>query len=500
MSERSFVGAIDQGTTGTRFIVFDQDATIVGRSYERHEQHYPQPGWVEHDPQEIWDATLLTITQALENAGISAQDLAAIGVTNQRETTVLWDGTTGIPIHNAIVWQDRRTADRIDDLEERGLTDEIIERTGLQPDAYFSATKLEWLLEHADFQTDPADLRFGTIDSWLIERLTGEHVTDTTNASRTMLFDIDARQWDPALLDEFDVPESVLPRVEPSVPAEPYGVTDPDGPLEAAVPVAAALGDQQAALFGQACFEAGEAKNTYGTGSFLLLNTGQEPVRSDHGLLTTVAADFANGPTTYALEGAIFVTGAALEWLTEIELINDPAETEQLARSVTDSNGVYLVPAFTGLGAPHWDQRARGSIIGLTRDTSRAHLARAALEAIAFQTRDVSEAMTADAGTPIRNLRVDGGAVQNDMLCSIQADILDTEVHRAAIDESTALGAATAAGLAVGVWDSREDLRSLSVVDERFEPTSDSTAVDRRYDRWLEAVDRSRDWATPEDG
>jgi glycerol kinase len=503
-----YVGAIDQGTTGTRFIIFDHDGRVATNAYERHEQIYPEPGWVEHDPTEIWANTTTVIERALTTSGIEPDALAAIGITNQRETTVMWEADTGEPIYNAIVWQDRRTTDRIEALEAAGKLDWIREKTGLEADAYFSATKAEWLLENADpiklRRTRPRDVReraetgdvlLGTIDSWLVYNLTGEHVTDVTNASRTMLFDIHDLAWDDELLAEFDVPRATLPEVRPSSDPDGYGTTDSDGFLGAEVPVAGALGDQQAALFGQTCFDEGEAKNTYGTGSFFLMNTGPEAVVSDQGLLTTVGFQRAGEPVQYALEGSIFVTGAAIEWLEDVELIDNPAETAELARSVDSTDGVYVVPAFTGLGAPHWDGRARGTIVGMTRGTRREHIVRATLEAIAYQTRDVAEAMEADAGVSMSTLKVDGGAVKNNFLCGLQADIVGTDIVRPEVDETTALGAAYAAGLAVGYWTDLEELRANWRVDREFAPTADRADVDRRYRRWHEAVERARDWA-----
>ena len=502
-----YVGAIDQGTTGTRFMVFDHGGSVAANAYERHEQFYPEPGWVEHDATEIWENTREVTIRALSEASIGADELAAVGVTNQRETTLLWDRETGEPVHNAVVWQDRRTTDRVERLEREGKAGWIRERTGLEPDAYFSATKLEWLLDNADpiklRRSRPEDVRdraeagelaFGTVDSWLIYNLTGEHVTDVTNASRTMLYDIREGTWDRELLEEFRVPEPVLPEVRPSSDEATYGSTDPDGFLGAAVPVAGALGDQQAALFGQTCFDAGDAKNTYGTGSFVLMNTGTEAVESDHGLLTTVAFQRSGEPLQYALEGSIFVTGAAIEWLSDVGLIDEPAETERLARSVDGTDGVYVVPAFTGLGAPHWDQRARGTIVGMTRGTRREHVVRATLEAIGFQTRDVAEAMVADAGLELTDLKVDGGAVKNSFLCQLQADIVGAEIVRPEVDETTALGAAYAAGLAVGFWESVEELRANWRVDRSFTP-EDTGSMDRKYERWDEAVERASGWA-----
>ena len=508
MTQDTYVGAVDQGTTGTRFIVFDHSGQIVANAYEKHEQIYPEPGWVEHDPREIWENTKDVTLQALSDANITAEQLEAIGVTNQRETTLLWDADTGRPLHNALVWQDRRTTDRIETLQEEGKADDVQAKTGLEPDAYFSATKAEWLLDNADpiktQRARPADVReraaegdvlFGTIDTWVIYNLTGNHITDVSNASRTMLFNIHEMDWDDELCEEFRVPREMLPEVRPSSDEETYGHTDEDGFLGAAVPVAGALGDQQAALFGQTCFEAGEAKNTYGTGSFFLMNTGDEAVTSEHGLLTTVGFQRSGEPVQYALEGSIFITGAAIEWLEDMELIEDAAETEELARSVDSTDGVYFVPAFTGLGAPHWDQRARGTIVGMTRGTRREHIVRATLESIAYQTRDVAEAMEADSGIDMQTLRVDGGAVKNNYLCQLQSDIIDTDIARPEVDETTALGSAYAAGLAVGYWSDLDELTANWQIDREFEPDMENEKADRMYSRWSDAVERSKDWA-----
>ncbi|WP_336344747.1 glycerol kinase GlpK [Halalkalicoccus ordinarius] len=507
MSER-YVGAIDQGTTGTRFMVFDHSGQVVANAYEKHEQIYPEPGWVEHDPAEIWENTKSVIQKALSNADLGPDQLAAIGVTNQRETTLLWDVESDRPIHNAIVWQDRRTTDRVERLESEDKVDWIRSKTGLEADAYFSATKAEWLLDNADpiklQRSRPEDVRdrsedgeilFGTIDTWLIYKLTGNHITDVTNASRTMLFDIHEMAWDEELCEEFSVPMAMLPEVRPSSDDDHYGSTDPDGFLGSEVPVAGALGDQQAALFGQTCFDEGDAKNTYGTGSFFLMNTGNEAVESEHGLLTTVGFQRSGEPVNYALEGAIFITGAAIEWLEDIDLIDDAAQTAELARSVDSTDGVYVVPAFTGLGAPHWDQRARGTVLGMTRGTRKEHVVRATLESIAFQTRDVAEAMEADSGIELGDLRVDGGAVKNNFLCQLQANIIDTTILRPEVDETTALGSAYAAGLAVGYWETIDELRDNWQIDREFESEGDAEDVDRRYARWGEAVERSKDWA-----
>ncbi|WP_331233148.1 glycerol kinase GlpK [Natronorarus salvus] len=508
MTGDTYVGAIDQGTTGTRFMVFDHAGEVVANAYERHEQIYPQPGWVEHDPVEIWENTQSVMQSALADAGIDADQLAAIGVTNQRETTVLWDEASGRPVHNALVWQDRRTTDRVEGLQEAGMAGPIREKTGLEVDAYFSATKAEWLLENADpmklekaqqqnvrDRAGEGEVLFGTIDTWLIHKLTGNHITDVTNASRTMLYNIHEADWDDELVAEFGVPEACLPEVRPSSDDDYYGHTDPDGFLGAEVPVAGALGDQQAALFGQTCFDPGDAKNTYGTGSFFLMNTGEEAVESDHGLLTTIAFQRSGEPINYALEGAIFITGAAVEFLEEIGLIKSAAQTAELASRVDSTDGVYFVPALTGLGAPHWDGRARGTIVGMTRGTKKEHLVRATLEAIAYQTRDVAEAMEADSGIEMGTLRVDGGAVKNDFLCQLQADILDTDIVRPVVDETTALGSAYAAGLAVGYWDSVDGLRDNWQIDREFAVEADTETVDANYERWSEAVSRSLDWA-----
>ncbi|QIQ75439.1 glycerol kinase GlpK [Halogeometricum borinquense] len=511
MTEDTYVGAIDQGTTGTRFMVFDHDGRVVANAYQKHEQIYPEPGWVEHDPEEIWENTQAVMLTALEEAGLDAEQLDAIGITNQRETTLIWDKESGRPVYNAIVWQDRRTTDRVETLQDEGKEEWVREKTGLEPDAYFSATKAEWLLDNADpiklarmrpddvrERAEEGELMFGTIDTWVTYKLTGAHVTDVTNASRTMLFNIHDMDWDDELLEEFDVPKAMLPEVRPSSDEDLYGTTDSEGFLGAEIPVAGALGDQQAALFGQTCFDAGDAKNTYGTGSFMLMNTGDEAVMSEHGLLTTVGFQRSGEPVQYALEGSIFITGAAIEWLEDVSLIDDAAETEELARSVDSTDGVYFVPAFTGLGAPHWDQRARGTILGMTRGTRREHVVRATLESIAFQTRDVAEAMEEDSGIDLSTLRVDGGAVKNNFLCQLQSNIVGTDIVRPMVDETTALGAAYAAGLAVGYWSNLDELRNNWQVDREFSPDDDAENVDGRYGRWKEAVDRSLDWAREE--
>jgi len=510
MSE-TYIGAIDQGTTGTRFMIFDHGGEVVANAYEQHEQIYPEPGWVEHDPVEIWENTQEVVNRGLDDADLDAEQLEAIGITNQRETTLVWDKETGEPVHNALVWQDRRTTDRVETLKNQDKVEWIRQKTGLEADAYFSATKTEWILDNAEplklsssrgedvrNRAENGELLMGTIDTWLIYNLTGNHITDVTNASRTMLYDIHDLAWDAELLEEFSVPESMLPEVRPSSDEETYGTTDPDGFLGAEVPVAGALGDQQAALFGQTCFDEGDAKNTYGTGSFYLMNTGEEAVSSEHGLLTTIGFQMSGEPVQYALEGAIFITGAAIEWLEDVDLINNAAQTAELARSVDSTDGVYMVPAFTGLGAPHWDGRARGTIVGMTRGTRKEHIVRATLESIAYQTRDVAEAMEADSGVETTTLRVDGGAVKNNFLCQLQSDIIQTEIARPQVDETTALGSAYAAGLAVGYWDTVDELRDNWQVDREFDPQMDSDGADRMYGRWDDAIERSLDWAQEE--
>jgi glycerol kinase len=504
----TYVGAIDHGTTGTRFMLFDRSGSVVASAYRRHEQIYPDSGWVEHDPVEIWEDTKAVVTRGLSTAGIEPAQLAALGVTNQRETTVLWEAETGRPVYNAIVWQDRRTTDHAEARTAAGKAGWIREKTGLACDAYFSATKIEWLLDNGD-QIEPGrsgtrslraraeagELLVGTLDSWLIYNLTGNHVTDVTNASRTMLYNIHDLAWDADLLAEFGVPQVALPEVRPSSDEAAYGQTDPNGFLGAAVPVTGALGDQQAALVGQACFDPGDAKNTYGTGCFYLLNTGETAVESERGLLTTIGFQRSGEPPQYALEGSVFVAGGAIEWLADVEVISDITETATLAREAESTRGVYVVPAFAGLGAPHWDGQARGTILGLTRGTRREHVVRATLESIAYQTRDIAEAMEADADIETTALRVDGGAVRNNFLCQLQSDLLQRDLVRPQVDEATALGAAYAAGLAVGYWESLDELRAHRRVDRRFEPELPAAEADRKYDRWGEAVERSLDWA-----
>lgn len=497
-----FILALDQGTTSSRAIVFDALGQPVAQAQQEFPQHFPEPGWVEQDPNDIWESQLACARAAMAKAGLTAQDIAAIGITNQRETTILWDRHTGKPVHNAIVWQCRRTAPLCHELKSRGLESTVRERTGLVIDAYFSGTKIQWLLDsHPELKTraQKGEIAFGTVDSWLIYKLTGGrlHLTDYTNASRTLLFNIHNLKWDEMLLRELGVPAEILPEVRLS--SQLYGETDP-GYLGGSIPIGGIAGDQQAALFGQGCFASGQAKNTYGTGCFLLMNTEDQAVNSRHGLITTIAWGLPGGQgqaqpqITYALEGSIFVAGAAIQWLRDsLGLLETAAASEALATSVPDNGGVYLVPAFTGLGAPYWDMEARGTVVGLTRGSTRAHLARAALEAIAYQTRDVLEAMVADAGTPLNILKADGGATANNFLMQFQADILGVPVQRASLGETTALGAAYLAGLAAGLW-TPSSLPQIGA-GKRFLPTLDGEGREALYSRWQKAVARSRQWA-----
>jgi len=488
--------ALDQGTTSSRAILFDRDGRTLAVARREFAQLYPQAGWVEHDPDEIWSTQIAVAAEAMARAGLAPGDLAAIGITNQRETTVLWDRATGRPVHPAIVWQDRRTAATCDALRARGVEDLVRARTGLLLDPYFSGTKLAWLLDHvsgARARAERGELAFGTVDTWLLWRLTGGrvHATDPSNASRTLLFDIHARRWDDELLRLFGIPRAVLPEVRAS--SGVFG-TAAVAAL-AGVPIAGIAGDQQAALFGQACFEPGMAKNTYGTGCFLLLNTGERPVESRNKLLTTIAWEI-DGRTEYALEGSVFIAGAVVQWLRdELNLIPDSGAIEALAASVPDTGGVVLVPAFAGLGAPYWDPYARGTIVGMTRGTGAAHLARAALESVAFQAHDVLRAMERDAGCPLRELRVDGGASANALLLQIQADLLQVPVIRPANTETTAFGAACLAGLATGFWRDRAELASGWRAERTFVPARTAESVKPALRRWERAVAHSRDWA-----
>jgi len=489
-----YVLALDQGTTSSRAIVFDESGAEVAIAQREFQQIFPRPGWVEHDPLEIWDSQLAVAREALRRAGLAAGDLAALGITNQRETVVVWDRATGLPVTNAIVWQDRRTAEACDRLKREGREPLFRERTGLVLDPYFSGTKLAWILDHVPgAREDSARLAFGTVDSWLLWKLTGGalHATDVTNASRTLLWNLHTGDWDGELLRLLDVPREILPEVRSS--SEVYGETLAEL-LGAPVPIAGVAGDQQAALFGQACLRPGMVKNTYGTGCFLLMNAGDRPVVSRHELLTTPAWRIG-GRTEYALEGSVFVAGAVVQWLRDgLGLIRSAGEIEALAASVPDAGGVVLVPAFTGLGAPHWDPYARGALLGITRGTTAGHLARAALEAIAFQVADVLDAMAADSGVPVAELRVDGGATVNDLLMQLQADVAGVPVVRPRVQETTALGAAYLAGLATGVWKDTGDIAGRWQVERRFEPALDRDQAAARRTRWNRAVERAKGW------
>ena len=498
-----YIGAIDQGTTSTRFIVFDRAGKIAACAQKEHRQIYPQPGWVEHDPAEIWERTREVIAEAMAQREIGPRDLAAIGITNQRETTVLWDRRSGQPVYNALVWQDTRVGDAVAEFAGGGGVDRFRAKTGLPLSTYFSGLKIRWLLENvvgARERAEAGDLLFGNIDTFLMWHLTGGptgglHVTDCTNASRTQLMNLATLDWDPELLDAFGIPRAILPAIRSS--SEPYGAATQDAVRE--VPIAGILGDQQAALVGQACFQPGEAKNTYGTGCFLLMNTGTEIVQSKCGLLTTVAFRLGCQPAHYALEGSVAITGALVQWIRDnFGLIARSPDIETLARTVEDNGGVYFVPAFSGLYAPYWKHNARGVIAGLTRYTNKGHLARAVVEATAFQTREVVEAMEKDSGISLKVLRTDGGMVENELLMQFQADILDRVVVRPSVKETTALGAAYAAGLAVGFFESLEDLRGRWSVDRTWNPAMDAARRGRLYGFWKKAVTRSFDWLESE--
>lgn len=494
-----YVLALDQGTTSSRAIIFDRAGRIVEAAQEEFPQIYPQPGWVEHDPEAIWRTQLNTARLVMKKAGVEPAQLAAIGITNQRETTVVWDRETGKPLYNAIVWQCRRTAPICDQLRAEGWADPIRDKTGLVVDAYFSGTKLAWLLEHVPGLREKAErgqALFGTIDCFLIWRLTGGrfHVTDVSNASRTMLFNIHTLDWDDEVMAELRIPQAMLPNVQPS--SKVYGITDA-ALLGAAIPISGAAGDQQAALFGQTCFTPGQAKNTYGTGCFLLLNTGKRAVGSERGLLTTIAWQLENDShVTYALEGSVFIGGAVVQWLRDgLGIIAHAAESERMALDVDDTGGVYFVPAFVGLGAPYWDPYARGTIVGLTRGTDRRHLVRAALEAICYQSRDVLEAMTDDSGIRLQALRADGGAASNDLLMQLQADVVGVPVQRPSVTETTALGAAYLAGLAVGYWPGLSEIARQWRIEAEYRPVMPADRREALYAGWQRAVERARSWA-----
>lgn len=493
--------ALDAGTTSNRCILFNEKGEICSMAQKEFTQYFPKPGWVEHDPGEIWSTQLAVARQAMNEIHASASDIAAIGITNQRETAIVWDKNTGKPVYNAIVWQCRRTSEYCDSLKEKGLTEMFQKKTGLVIDAYFSGTKVKWILDHVEGARERAnrgELLFGTVETWLIWKLTkgAVHVTDYSNASRTMLFNINTLKWDDEILKELDIPKSMLPQAKPS--SEIYGETDPSF-FGGRIPIAGAAGDQQAALFGQTCFEKGEAKNTYGTGCFLLMNTGETPVFSKNGLVTTIAWGI-DGTVHYALEGSVFVAGAAIQWLRdELRLIDSASDTEYLAQKVEDSNGCYVVPAFTGLGAPYWDQYARGTIVGLTRGVNKDHIIRATLESLAYQVNDVLEAMKADSGILLSALKVDGGASANNFLMQAQADVSQAPVHRPNCVETTAMGAAYLAGLAVGYWKDKEDVKKNWTIDRIFQPQIAKETRQKMLSGWKKAVRYAHSWAKEEE-
>lgn len=498
---KKYIIALDQGTTSSRAIIFDRDLNMVSISQREFSQIYPEPGWVEHNPMEIWATQRSVLTEVVAKSGISLKDVAAIGITNQRETTIVWDRNTGEPVYNAIVWQCRRTAEICEELKKRGLEEYIRENTGLTIDAYFSGTKIKWILDNvkdARKRAEKGDLIFGTVDTWLLWKLTNGkvHFTDYTNASRTMIYNIRRLEWDKKILDELTIPQSMLPEVKNS--SEIYGMTrmgltigEEEG---TSIPVSGMAGDQQAALFGQTCFNSGDIKNTYGTGCFMLMNTGEKHIRSGNGLLTTIAVGI-DGKVEYALEGSIFVGGAVVQWLRdELKFFSDSADTEYFASKVEDNGGVYLVPAFVGLGSPYWDMYARGTITGLTRGSNRNHLIRAALEAIAYQSRDLIEAMKEDSGMTINSLKVDGGATANNFLMQFQSDILNVNVLRPEITETTALGAAFLAGLGVNFWNSKEEIRESWKLNREFFPNMSEEERTKYYKGWKKAVEKAKKW------
>ena len=501
MEQNSYVLALDQGTTSSRCILFDHTGKICSMAQKEFEQYYPQPGWVEHNPREIWSSQLAVAMEAMAVLGANAENIKAIGITNQRETTIVWDKKTGEPVYNAIVWQCRRTADRIDQLVKDGWSEKIKERTGLVPDAYFSASKIAWILDNVEGARERAErgeLAFGTVDTWLIWNLTkgAVHVTDYTNASRTMLFDIHKLEWDQEILDYFKIPRSMLPDVKPS--SYLYGYTDP-AVLGGKIAIAGAAGDQQAALFGQCCFDKGDVKNTYGTGSFILMNTGCEAITSKHGLLTTIAASCCADKVEYALEGSVFVAGASIQWLRDsMRMIKSASQSEEYADEVFDTAGVYIVPAFTGLGAPYWSQNARGTVVGITRGCKKEHFIRATLESIAYQTTDVIKAMEEDAGTQLTELKVDGGASANNFLMKFQAGLVGTKVRRPKCIETTALGAAYLAGLAVGYWKDKDEIRENWALGRTFEPAMEAEERTKLLKGWKKAVKCALIWAEEE--
>lgn len=491
-----YILSLDQGTTSSRAVLFDENRNMTAIAQREFTQHFPKEGWVEHDPMEIWSSQYSVVTEAVAKSGIDPADIAAVGITNQRETAIVWERSTGKPVYNAIVWQCRRTAPLIEKLKADGLSDMIREKTGLVPDAYFSATKIRWILDNVEgarAKAENGELLFGTVDTWLIWKLTGgkTHAIDRTNASRTMLYNINSCEWDSDLLKLFDIPSSMLPEVKSS--GDIYGVADICG---AAVPIAGDAGDQQAAMFGQGCFEAGSAKNTYGTGCFLLMNTGSERKVSDNGLVTTIAATLKGSPVQYALEGSVFVGGAVIQWLRdEMRLIDESRDAEYFAKKVPDNGGVYLVPAFTGLGAPHWDMYARGTIVGITRGTKREHIIRAAQESIAYQSADLFDAMERDSGVRISQLNVDGGASRDSFLMQFQSDILDRKIIKPTNHESTALGAAFLAGLTVGLWNDSKELIAAREIDRIYTPDMTREERSALMAGWHKAIGRSKGWA-----
>ncbi len=499
MSLKKYIVALDQGTTSSRAVIFDREQNIVGLAQREYTQYYPKEGWVEHDPMEIYASQYGVLIDALLMSGVPVEEVAAIGITNQRETTIVWEKATGRPIYNAIVWQCRRTASICKELKEKGYDQLIREHTGLLPDAYFSGTKIRWILDHvpgAQEKAEAGELLFGTVDSWLIWKLTGGlvHATDYTNASRTMLFNIHTLQWDEEILKILNIPKCMLPEPRPS--SGIFGMAQING---YPVPIAGAAGDQQAALFGQTCFSKGEAKNTYGTGCFLLMNTGDKPVLSRSGMLTTLAAS-AGGEVQYALEGSVFTAGSVVQWLRdEMRFITDASDSDYYAAKVKDSGGVYMVPAFNGLGAPHWDMFARGMLIGITRGTKRSHIIRACMEAIAYQSKDLLDAIQADVGAEFSELRVDGGASANEFLMQFQADIIGKPVCRPVVRETTALGAAYLAGLAVQFWNSLEELKALGKIDKVYQPQMDEKTRAKLLRGWHRAVERAKNWIDPEE-
>ncbi len=495
--EKKYIMALDEGTTSCRTILFDHDSNIVATAQNEFTQYFPQPGWVEHNPNEIWSTQVGTMSAVIAEAGIDPNEIAAIGITNQRETTVVWDRTTGQPVYNAIVWQSRQTMDICDELKAKGLSDIFHKKTGLLIDAYFAGTKVKWILDNIEGAREKAekgDLLFGTIDTWLVWKLTGgkAHVTDYSNASRTLMFNIRTLQWDDELLEYLKIPKSMLPEVKPS--SEVYGLTVPSVTQGVEIPVAGMAGDQQAALFGQACFKAGMAKNTYGTGGFMLMNTGSQLYDSKNGLVTTIAWGL-DGEVEYALEGSVFVCGSAIQWLRDgLKILDSAPDSEYYANKVKDNDGVYVVPAFVGLGAPYWDMKARGGIFGITRGTTKNHIIRATIEALGYQTKDVLDAMQADSGIKLESLKVDGGAVANNLMMQFQSDLLNVPVDRPKVVETTALGASYLAGLAVGFWKSKDELVKNWQIDRRFEPNMDDANRKELYLGWLKAVRRTMNW------